>query len=172
MLPWVLVVGIFAFSLGTYNTLPTEFPTHLDLAGEPTRLAPTSFGKWMVLPLVALGMQMALAGLGVFLPKRPDLFNFPEKARLLALPTSYQAPAVAWMRVVLDVTTIMTLLTLGFVQWMLWRAALGHRDTAGLALILVGGLMMAPIILILVSKVNDATIEAERKWKADGSPTA
>lgn len=172
ILPWALLVSLFAFTFGTYDTLPSEIPTHINAAGEPTNVVPKSLGKWMLLPLVALAVQAMMAGISAFLPKRPDLFNFPEKARLLALPPSYQAPAVAWMRVVLDVSAMLTLLIMCYVQWMLWRTALGHRETAGLVVILVGSVLMLPAILILVSKVNDATLEAERKWKEAGSPTA
>jgi uncharacterized membrane protein len=172
ILPWALLVALFAFALGTFSGLPAEIPTHINAAGEPTNLVPKSLGNWMLLPLVALAVQGLMAGLSAYLPKRPDLFNFPEKARLLALPPSYQAPAVAWMRVVLDVSALITLLIMAYVQWMLWRTALGHRESAGLAIILVGTALMLPAILILVSKVNEATIEAERKWKEAGSPTA
>lgn len=172
ILPWTLLAALFAFTLGTYGGLPAEIPTHINGAGEPTNIVTKSLGNWLLLPLVALGVQVLLAGISAILPKRPDLFNFPEKARLLALPPSYQAPAVAWMRIVLDVSALMTLLIMGYVQWMLWRTALGHRESAGLAIILGGTVVMAPTILILVWKVNEATIESERKWKDAGSPPA
>lgn len=172
ILPWALLVGLFAFAFGTYDTLPAEIPTHVNSAGEPTRVVAKSLGKWLLLPLVALGVQALMAGISALLPKRPDLFNFPEKARLLTLPPAYQAPAVAWMRVTLDISALMTLLIMGYVQWMLWRTALGHREGAGMAVIMVGTILMLPAILIVVSKVNDATIEGERRWKEAGSPPA
>ena len=50
---------------------------------------------------------------------------------MLALPAAYQAPAVAWMRVVLDVSALITLLIMDYVQWVRWRTALGHRVSAG-----------------------------------------
>ncbi len=172
ILPWALLLGLFAFSVGTFRSLPPEIPTHVNAAGEPTTLVPKGVGKWMLLPLVALGVQAMLAGLAALLPRRPDLFNFPEKARLLALPPPYRAPAVAWMRVVLDVTAVLMMLIMGYVQWMLWRTALGHRETAGLVVIMLSSVLMLPAILLLVSKVNEATLEAERKWIAAGRPTA
>lgn len=172
ILPWTLLAALFAFSVGTFGSLPPEIPTHINSAGEPTKLVAKSLGNWFLLPLVALAVQAMLAGISAFLPKRPDLFNFPEKKRLLALPAAYQAPAVAWMRVVLDVSALITLLIMGYVQWLLWRTALGHRESASTAVILTGTIVMVPAILILVSKVNDATIAAERKWKEAGSPPA
>lgn len=172
ILPWALLAALFAFSIGTYGGLPPEIPTHINSAGEPTNVVAKSIGKWLLLPIVALGVQALMAGISAILPKRPDLFNFPEKERLLTLPPAYQAPAVAWMRVVLDISALMTLLIMGYVQWLLWRTALGHRESAGMAVILVGTILMLPAILIVVSKVNDATIEGERRWKEAGSPPA
>lgn len=170
VLPWALLIGLFAFSLGTYGTLPAEIPTHINSAGEPTNLVTKTLGRWLLLPLVGLGVQWLMAGLSAVLPKRPDLFNFPEKERLLALPPAYQAPAVVWMRATLDVSAMMTLMIMGYVQWMLWRTAMGHRESAGIAVILAGTILMLPAILIIVSKVNEATLEADRKWKDAGSP--
>lgn len=172
ILPWAVLAAFFAFALGTFSGLPAEIPTHINAAGEPTNLVPKSLGKWMLLPLVGLVVHGGMAGISAFLPKRPDLFNFPEKARLLALPPSYQAPAVTWMRAVLDVSGLLTLAMLAYVQWMLWRTALGHRESAGIAVILVGSILILPVLLLLISKVNEATLEAERKWKEAGRPTA
>ena len=68
ILPWALVAAFFVFTFGTYGSLPPEIPTHIDSAGEPTKLVAKSLGNWLLLPLVALGVQGLLAGISAFLP--------------------------------------------------------------------------------------------------------
>lgn len=172
MLPWALFVALVALTLGTYSTLPEQIPTHLDLGGEVTRSVPRSLGRWLLLPLVALATHGLLVGVRAVLPGRPDLFNFPEKERLLRLPKRFQEAAVAEMQRVLDVTSSFTLVVLGYVQWILWRSAQGARGGAAVIPLFVAVLLFVPLLLFLTTRVNDATLEGERRWREAGSPPA
>lgn len=172
MLPWALLVALLALTLGTYSTLPEQIPTHLDMGGAVTRSVPRSLGRWLLLPLVALATHGLLAGVRAVLPRRPDLFNFPEKERLLRLPKRFQEAAVAEMQRVLDLTSSFTLLVLGYVQWILWNSAHGARGGSAVIPLLVAVVLFVPLVLLLTLRVNSATLDGERRWREAGSPAA
>lgn len=172
ILPWALWVALLLFTAATYSALPAEIPQQLDFAGRVTRSTPRGWLSWMMLPLISGLILGVLTVLRASLPKRPQHFNFPEKERFLRLPPRYRALVIPHMQATLDFTSVFLVLTMGGVQYTLWRTALGER-TDGLELMIpLGSVIVLPLLLILTSRVNTATEDAERKWKADGSPTA
>jgi uncharacterized membrane protein len=172
LLPWALWLGMVALALGTFAGLPEEIPRHIGAAGKITRSVPTTLGGWLLLPIIAGATQLLLSWISVWvLPRRQDLFNIPDKDRLMKLPPSYRASVVPQMQMTLDAVATCTMVTMCVVQVMLWRAAMGERVEGWTAGLIVGTVLIAPIALILTSKVSDAVAEAERRWKAAGSPT-
>lgn len=161
-----LLIASIVFAAATYASLPEVIPTRLDLAGNPvshTQRSPTS---WFMLPALNVAMAVVFLGIGAALPRRPQLFNFPDKARLLALPPAYQAPVIEVMRMVLDVSLVGVLLTMFSVQLLMWRTATGH-DPGALKFAPFAGLLITPILLLLVSKVQEATEQAEKRYRAE-----
>lgn len=166
MLPWALWGALALFSVATYANLPEMIPRHFDAAGNPTAMMQRSPWSWAMIPLIALVTQAGIAWTSSVLPKKPHLFNFSDKERFLRIPPAYRGPVIARMREMLDVAGALTVLVFATVQVMIWRSALGHpADGMSLGLIL-GTVMFTPGILILVSRVNTAVDDAEKRWKA------
>ncbi len=166
LLPWALWVALAVFSVATFSELPAEMPRHLSASGDVTRSVPTSFGGWMLLPGIALATLGMLSGIEALLPRRPDLFNFPEKERLLALPPEYRRDAVREMQTVMQATAVLVMLLLGGVQVMMWRAAQGLSTRSALPVIIISAIAFLPLVLWLTSRVSNATIDAERRFRA------
>lgn len=162
-----LVMISFVFAAATYGALPETIPTHIDLGGTPSNLTERSLLGWFALPLIDLASLALLMWLGAMLPSHPGWFNFPEKEKLLALPSEYRAPAIAAMRLTLDVTLLGMLMTLLVVQLLFWRTAMGHRPGL-LAVAPFIGVLITPVVLILVSRVTDATEREAKRWAANG----
>ena len=171
LLPWALCVALLLFSAATYSNLPASIPQHLNAAGEVTRSTPTTWLSWMLLPLVAVLVQALMTGLTLVLPKRPDLFNLPEKERLLTLPPEYRSTVIPLMQQTVDALGALTVLVLFGVQVMLWRVALGHAASNALPLLIVTSVVFVPVALVLTSRVHTATEEAHRRWVADTAKT-
>jgi uncharacterized membrane protein len=172
VLPWVLWAVLVGFSVLTFDTLPAEIPRHLNSAGAITSSVPRTWFSWMLLPIVALATQWLLFGLAHHLPKDPSLFNFPEKEKFLKLPPAYRGDVIPRMQSALDVAGVFMMLMILFVQWLMWRTALGQETPSTMTYILVPTVLLVPLMLILTSRVNSAVEDAERKWKAAGSPAA
>ena len=166
LLPWALCLALVLFTAATYSTLPAAIPQHLNAAGEVTRTLPTSWFTWMLLPLIAVVIQGLMTGATLLLPKRPDLFNFPEKERFLKLPPEYRGDVIPRMQQTMDALGALTVLVLFGVQVMLWRVALGHSPSNVFPILILCTVVFLPAALVLTARVNTATEEAHKKWVA------
>lgn len=169
---WTLVLLLFAFALGTFGGLPEQIPTGIDASGNARGLREKSLLVWLLVPLMALLIQGMLEWIRASLPRRPHWFNFPDKDRFLRLPERFRPPVLDAMRATLDITAGVGHLPLLLVQYLLWQTAIGHPSGSGVVFVLVAGVFIGPVILITVGRVTAATDEAERRWKAEGSPAA
>ena len=166
-LPWVVVIGIVAFTAATYAGLPAEIATKISTSGEITRTAPKSFFNWFFLTGIAVLTQAFLTWLTTLLPAQPDLFNFNEKERFLALPREYQAPVVQRMQFAMDIIGLLTMLLLAYVQFMIWRTSTGHHHRLGFAAILAVTAIYAPAILLLVGRVSAEVETQEKRYRGN-----
>lgn len=164
---WALMVAMLGFVVATYAGLPGEIPVDLDGGGDPTRVEATTPMAWFTLSGITLLTFGTLQVVSMLLPKRPHLFNFPDKDRFLALPAEYRAPVIVEMQIVLEVCTIGTLVTLWLVQLLMWRKAMGV-DAGLLEVAPVFGFLIAPVVLAMLTRVSSATEREERRWKASG----
>jgi len=170
MLAWIILVGMFAFALGTYGALPESIPSGLDPNGRPRGMREKSLLLWLMLPLVALAVTGLIATIRQALPHRPEWFNFAEKDRFLKLPARYRAPVIVQMQRTLDVAAAASLLPIAYVQYLMWQTALGNQSPLGIVGVIVGSILVTPVILIVAGRVTATTEEAEKRWKADGQP--
>jgi multisubunit Na+/H+ antiporter MnhG subunit len=74
------------------------------------------------------------------------------------------------MRTMLEVVAFGMLLTMGVVQVLMWRVATG-RPTAGLTLLPLFAVLITPVALIWLSRVQHAVEAQEKRWRAE-QPTA
>lgn len=163
---WALLLGIVAFALATYAGLPAEIPTGIDAGGSARGWREKSLPLWLLVPGLALVLHLSFELLRYHLPRKPEMFNFSEKERLLKLPREYQAPVIVVMQQTMDVIALTVLVTVGYIQFLLWQTAHGRTVGVSTMILLVGGVMMTPLILIVASRVTTATEEAEKRWKA------
>lgn len=168
MLPWAVLIGIVAFAAATYAGLPEEIPTKVSSRGVITHAEPKTVLNWFMLAGIATLTQAFLTALTLRLPARPDLFNFPEKERLLALPREYQAPVIARMQVAMDVIATGTMLIIGAAQWLLWRTAMGHPESSGFLAIVVLTVFVGPMAFLLVGRVSSEVEVQERRAREAG----
>lgn len=166
LLPWVLWLALAAFSATTYERLPADIPQQINAAGEITRITARSPVSWGLLPAIALGVLVLTQGLSTRLPTRPELFNFPSKDKLLALPPAARAPVIAHMRLFMDITSLLTMGIMLGVQWMRWQTALGHTSSTSSTVRMVVSFALAPVLFLLVWRVNSATERAHAEWLA------
>jgi multisubunit Na+/H+ antiporter MnhG subunit len=160
-----LLLAMVVFAAATYGALPDRIPTKLALDGTPLRMGDRSWLGWYGLPALGAAIFALMQGIAAALPKRPHWFNFPDKERFLRLPPPYQAPVIAMMRVILDAAALGTLLSLLVVQLTMWRVANGHAAGA-LAFVPHFAFLLAPVILILVTRVSEAVEREEKRWRA------
>lgn len=172
IIAWALIVGVFAFTLGTYGGLPESLPTGIDANGTARGWQKKSLLSWLTPPLLMLLLHAGVETLRYYLPKKPQMFNFPEKDRFLKLPPEYQAPVLTVMQQTMDIVGLSMILTFGFLQYLMWQTARGEPTGSSVMFLLVGGIMMTPLILIFASRVTTAAEEAEKRWKADSRTEA
>lgn len=164
---WALIIGIFAFALGTYGSLPELIPSGIDANGAARGWQKKSLLSWLGPAFLMLLLQLGLEVLRHFIPTKPQLFNFPDKERFLKLPREYQAPVITVMQQTMDIVGLSVVLTFGYVQYLMWLTARGESTGSSVMFLLVGGIMMTPLILIFASRITTAAEEAEKRWKAD-----
>ena len=165
-LPWVLCLGLVTFSVAVFGGLPAELPTKISAAGVIVRTVPKSLFHWFLLPGVAVLTQALLTGIALALPRNPALFNFAEKEEFLKLPREYQVPVVEQMQIALDLISVLVMLAMCFVQWMLWRTALGHPQPMASVILIVGAVLTAPVALLMLTRVSRAFEEQQKRWRA------
>jgi uncharacterized membrane protein len=161
LIAWALFVALVVLSVAAYDQLPSQIPMRMSLDGVPSKLVTRSWVSWMALPGVALLVQLLLDGLASILPRYPQLFNFSNKRRFLALPRELHAPVIAEMRLVLDVVALFVQGTMVFTQLLLWQVAVGTPiPNAGLA-IPIGSIVLVPVVLLLSQRVDRAVERQE-----------
>lgn len=168
ILPWVVLIGLVAFTAATYAGLPPEIPTKISSRGVVTHTEAKTFIHWFLPVGIAALTQAFLTGLSLVLPGKPELFNFPEKERFLALPSEYRPPVIERMQFAMDIIGVLTMLVMFYVQFMLWRTASGHPNTLGFAALMVLTVLFAPTAFLLVGRVSAEVDAQERRWR-DGT---
>ncbi len=166
-LPWCLLVGMIVFAAATYAGLPAEIPTHIDANGIVKNAVPTTAVNWFLLPGIAVLTQALLTWITLLLPSKPQLFNFPDKDRFLALPAKYQRPIIEMMQTTMDIIGALVVLTMAYVQWLLWRTAMGTPQTLGVLGVVVSSVVIAPVALVMTSRISTRVDEQEKRWRAN-----
>jgi uncharacterized membrane protein len=167
MLPWVVLIGLVAFSAATYSGLPAEIPTKFSTRGVVTHTVAKSLFNWFLLVGIAGLCQAFLTWITALLPSQPDLFNFSEKEKFLRLPKEYQAPVILRMQFAMDIIGACTMLTLAFVQWMIWRTAAGHPPSFGFGVLIGSIVLIGPVAFLLVGRVSaEVDVQVRRAREA------
>ena len=141
----LLLATLFGASLLAWPDLPARIPGHFSAGGEVTRWEVPSLGRWLLVPLLALGVTAMNYILAALLPRWPGMFNHPDKAAFLALPLARRAPVIARMRALMYGMSLLITALFAVLQWVRYRTAAGAEPDAYIALTLVMGAMIGPI---------------------------
>ncbi len=94
----IALAALWTIALALWGSLPETIPLHFDLAGKPDRFGPSSWGNWLLVPIVFTALTALLAGLSLGLERLarsyPEWINVPQKARFLALDADTRARIV------------------------------------------------------------------------------
>lgn len=165
VLNWGVLIAHGLFAVAVYPSLPDSVPTGLNAAGAARGMAPTSIVSWFFLWGIALGVFSMMQFIASRLDEQPELFNFSEKERLLALPVAFREPVIAEMRRFMHAVGAMTGSTMLLVQISMWRSALGERPSGLLAAVLVIAVLITPLLFLLLSRISGAVESAESAFR-------
>ena len=162
----VLLVHVL-FSVVVFWELPDQLPQHFDVTGAPKRFVETSASSWFLLPAIALATWGMITAVAHRLPSHPEWFNFPEKARFLALPADYRAPVVKEMRSMLGVANMLVAVLMLVIQLMMWQQAV-HGSAGPLAPLPLGlSALLVPVMLVWLVRLRRAMVAAEQRVARD-----
>jgi uncharacterized membrane protein len=167
-----LLAALVLFSAVTFGDLPASIAQHFDASGAPTRFEETSLVSWFALPAIAAFTWGLMTVVGAQLPAHPELFNFPQKARFLALPPSHRGPVIAEMRAFLEATGVLVVALLLVVQLMVWRVATQGSAGALAKAPLVGAVLLPVLLLLWLPRLGRAVSAAERRVQAERTHAA
>lgn len=165
-LAWGTIAALVILAVAAYPGLPDRIPAHIGLDGTVTRFSERSLFGWFLLPGIAVVTHLVVVGVGVLIPGRPHLVNFPEKARLLALPREFQAPVIEELRAMLDLCALAVNSLMLVIQYQVWRTALGHQTSGLLLVSLLLPAIMTPALLLWLTRVTRVLEQEERRWKS------
>lgn len=160
----VILAWIWAFSTLRWSALPEEIPVHFTLWGEADRWAAKSWGNWLQVPLVALGMTVLFYATARLSARYPGHVNIPGRVSMRELLPERRRPILDLVRELLF--RIAALLN---VQWLLvqmgvYGVAIGSSDRLPWY---VRAVMLAVIPLVLLLTVT--TMFRLRKMAAEAA---
>lgn len=134
---WVLAAVVWPH-------LPDRFPAHFNLKGEPDRFVRKEFASWYMLPLIAAGTTVLLAGVSFIIRPmtRGDArwLNVPRKKDFVRLPPEARARALMPLWALLWGTPAPMNVMFAYVVWGTYLVATKRSAT----------LSMTPMIVALV----------------------
>lgn len=154
----------------SYPQLPTSVPQNIDAGGRPGRFVARSPLNWGWPVMLTLLLLILNEGLRAWLPKQPELFNFPGKEQLLRLPAEYRGEVVGRMQHFLDLMSVQLVVTFALVQWMVWRGAHGATSEALTVTLIVGPSLFMVVVGLFLSGLQDAVDQAQRRYESRRAP--
>ena len=159
--------------LAAWPHLPARIPIHFGIHGRADHWVETTPLAWFALPLLALAMVLVNAWLARLLPRRPDLFNHPDKQRFLALPTPYRAPVIHRMQAFLHWVSVQLVLLFGLIQVAVYRTAHGAESGTFMVVVLVLGIAVLPMLLLWnVTRIQAEITQQFRRFRQQAEPGA
>lgn len=167
----ILLTGLWLGSLVAWPRLPARMPIHFGIQGQADGWVETSPLAWFGLPLLALALVLLNAAIARWLPRRPDLFNHPDKQRFLALPATYRAPVIRRMQEFLHWISVQLVLLFGLIQVGIYRTALGATSGTFMVVVLVLGTAVLPMLLLWnVSRIQTEITRQFRLFQQQAVP--
>ena len=144
LLAIVLLCALWIASAMLYPDLPARLPRQFDFAGHVNHWAPSSFGSWFLIPLIAAAVAAVMLGLTVFLPRiPPGLINIPRKDEFLRLSAERRAGVLQVVQGSLAWIAVCMVALCAILQYAVYETANG-RDAASLLRVVEFG----PLVVI------------------------
>lgn len=167
----ILLASLWLGSLFAWPHLPARIPIHFGIQGRADRWVETSLLAWFGLPLLALAVVLTNAALARWLPRRPDLFNHPDKQRFLALPAAYRAPVIRRMQNFLHGVSVQVVLLFGLIQVAVYRTARGAESSTFMVVVLVLGTAVLPMLVLWnIARVQTEITRQSRRFQRQAEP--
>lgn len=141
-----------------YDRLPASIPTHFGPSGIADRYSARSYASWLALPAIGTGTMVLILGLAQMTQRRPDLYNIPGKATLLALHASQQRPFLEQIALVMTLLATSVLVLFIAIHVDSWRVATaGQRGLsmvswAAMAVSFVGATIAMPLWMLRMGR--------------------
>jgi uncharacterized membrane protein len=145
-LMWSLALATLAWAVWAYGSLPERIPLHFGIDGTPDRWGERSMGRWLLLPLVGVGVAALMDGVGQWALRHPEkrTLNLPQSDDLMALPVERRVPVLRRAVAMTNATGVVILVAFAFLQAGAFAAAHGAPSQVwtviGIAICLVGPL--------------------------------
>jgi uncharacterized membrane protein len=169
LVAWGIVVAMFVVAALTFAGAGERVAVHANAAGTVDRWAPKSLVSVFLLPAGAAVVVALLALVGAQSARRPELLNIPDKDKLVRLPARYRAPVLVRVLEMMDAAAVVVALTFGLIQWEFTRVAASDGSRVNV-LVLIAPMFLTVGLLLFVSRITTALEEADRAWRAAGSP--
>lgn len=124
---WMLALGLLAWALWLWPSVPARIPTHFGIDGTPDSWSERSLASWLSLPLVGLALAAGMEALTRWTLRRPGApgLNIPGKEAILALPPERQVPVMDRAAELLYLTGVACLVAFSLIHLGAWTEANG-----------------------------------------------
>lgn len=154
---------LWGFALLKLGQLPERIPTHFGISGQADAWSSETAMSWLMIPLMATGIAVAVLFLTSFLARRPDMVNVPGKGRLEGLPSRYRGPVAEAVREMMALLQVEMIVIFLFVQQATWASAIGEDPEVWTLAVMMTAIMSSPVLLVVIMTRFPAAIE--RAWK-------
>lgn len=137
-----LLAALWVASIAAWPTLPDPFPIHFDEAGSPDGWAghdARGLVVWLLLPVLATLMSLLLRWIPRAARTNPSLWNFPDKARFIALEPAAREPVHATLAESIARVTPLTTCLLLLLQVQIWAGGARGVRVHSLAILMLAG---------------------------------
>lgn len=167
----LLLAGLWAFAWLAYGDLPDRIPGHIGPRGV-TRWESRDGGVWFLLPIMASLHVLLVYVLSAVVAEGGPGVNIPGKRRLERLPPEGRRYALRPMRTFMYGLAAWLLLLMGFIQYIIYRAAMtaaaGEPDTSG---VFTGILIFLALFAWAVYRATRSVHDRAAAWEAGEAPS-
>jgi uncharacterized membrane protein len=165
-----LMAAMLAFAIWAWPDLPEQIPTHFGIDGRPDAWGHRTFLSWFGLPLIAVGLTLALYGFRLVMPRHPRWVNLPDRRRLSDLPEAARGPVLEMLSGFLALIQTHLLVIFAVIQLASYRSALGEGSQGAMLLVLLMAVLASPVFLVVFFLRFQRAMEEGKRLAAQEAP--
>lgn len=167
MTVWIALLAVVTTSIVALQWLPSELSPPRAAGARTVHYTPLS---WATPLAIGVAVLLFTDWLSSQLPKRPQLFNFPGKEQLLALPAELRVEAIRRMQQCMDLVNLQLVATFAIVQWLQWQRAHGASDNTATILLMVTSPVTLIVVGVYLQRIQSAVDDAQRSYESRRNP--